>query len=97
MKPLSELTHRDFEPLEGQDFTLKDAGGEVPLKLVKVQGRAWNGPGRAPYSLLFAASTAINLPQRIYALEHPSEGEVELFLVPVGRDARGLLLEAVFN
>jgi hypothetical protein len=37
------------------------------------------------------------LPQRIYALEHPRLGRLEIFLVPIGREDGHLLLEAIFN
>jgi hypothetical protein len=97
MKELGELTHQDFEALEGQAFVLREGALEVPLTLLRVRSRAWSGPGRVPFSLLFAASSGAALPQRIYRLTHVREGELELFLVPVGRDARGLLLEATFS
>jgi hypothetical protein len=36
------------------------------------------------------------LPQHIYALEHTSLGKLELFLVPIGPDERGMRYQAVF-
>ena len=37
------------------------------------------------------------LPQRIYRLEHAELGGLDLFLVPIGRDASGITYEAVFT
>ena len=39
------------------------------------------------------------LPQRIYPLEHPSLGKLDIFLVPLGAegDSEGLHYQAVFN
>ena len=52
---------------------------------------------REPFSLIFCLPLKSPLPQRIYTLEHPALGWLEIFLVPVALDARGLSLQAVFN
>lgn len=50
------------------------------------------------FTLLFRASTEIDLRQTTYRLKHGTLGTVELFLVPVGRkDGPWKLYEAVFN
>jgi hypothetical protein len=49
------------------------------------------------FSLVFRAATAERLPQGIYPLAQDRLGRLDVFLVPIGRDADGLLLEAVFN
>ena len=37
------------------------------------------------------------MPQRIYQVEHDAMGAYEIFLVPVGKDATGVLYEAIFT
>jgi hypothetical protein len=49
------------------------------------------------FSLYFRGPGDLLLPQHLYPLEHDSLGSVELFLVPIGNDERGLRYEAVFN
>src|SRR5436190_14089531 len=48
------------------------------------------------FSLLLQGPKDPCLPQKIYLLEHPELGQLELFLVPIGRDERGTRYEAVF-
>jgi hypothetical protein len=50
-----------------------------------------------PYSLLFRGPPDRPLDQGTYRLEHPVMGRLDLFLVPVGPDRKGLRYEAVFN
>ena len=52
---------------------------------------------RAPFSLVFQGPGSPVLPQRIYRLEHPELGALDVFLVPIGHDAGGMRYEAVFN
>ena len=52
---------------------------------------------RAPFSLLFRATIKAPMPQRIYRVEHDAMGAYEIFLVPVGKDATGVLYEAIFT
>jgi hypothetical protein len=35
--------------------------------------------------------------QRMHRLKHDKMGELEIFLVPVGKNERGYLYQAVFN
>jgi hypothetical protein len=51
---------------------------------------------RVPFSLVFRGAGS-PLPQRIYRLEHPELGALDVFLVPIGQDAGGVFYEAVFN
>lgn len=98
---LDRLTAADFEPLAGVGFTAAPPGrAQIELELVEV--RTLRGPpaaqtGRRSFALLFRARTADHLPQGTVALAHDRLGRLDVFLVPVGRDADGLLLEAIFN
>lgn len=90
---LDRLTAAHLEPLTGDTFVV----GEATAELVAVTpGR--EVPGRRHgFSLLFRAATPDAWGQGTYPVSHSRLGRLDLFLVPVGRDAGGLLLEAVFN
>jgi hypothetical protein len=53
--------------------------------------------GRPPFSLEFVEAGGALVPQQIYRMRHAELGEIDLFLVPRGPDARGMRYEAVFN
>ena len=72
--------------------------GSVALHLVQAQaigGRA-AGMERDPFRLEFLGPADPVLPQRTHRLEHDALGTFDIFLVPIGRDARGTSYEAIF-
>ena len=94
---LSDLTREDlaasaFEPHVGEAFTLWAAGVPVPLVLDAVSRVAGSDDS---FALAFHAAAALG--QGTYPVEHATVGRMVLFLVPVGHDASGALVEAVFN
>jgi len=107
---VQQLSADLFEPLIGHTFavTLKD--GTVPLVLRSVtrlpppRRLAAGAPAPAdgnwradPFTLLFGGATHL-LPQRTYALTTAAlGGAIDVFIVPVGRDAQGFIYEAVFG
>jgi hypothetical protein len=105
---LDRLTVTDFEPLCGSAFRAELPGaGPLELGLItatalpapppRVQGGGADGGARRhPFSLIFRVRTPLHLPQGTYPLAHDQLGQLDVFLVPVGRDADGLLLEAIF-
>ena len=100
---LDRLTVADFEPLCGSAFRGELPGtGQLELGLIAAKTLPGSPPQtdggvrRHPFSLVFRVRTPLRLPQGIYPLEHDRLGRLDIFLVPVGRDADGLLLEAIF-
>lgn len=59
--------------------------------------RSGFAPERLPFSVLLRGPSQPVLPQRIHRLLLPEQPALELFLVPVGRDAHGVLYEACFT
>jgi hypothetical protein len=95
---LAGLQLTDFTPHVGDGFqTDLDGIGvrlvlETALPLPKHQSRP-----RDPFALHFHGPLEPQLQQAIHRLTHPVLGDLEIFLVPTGLDARGVAYEAIFN
>ena len=101
---LDRFTLETFSPHLGETYSLYADGADPwPLTLVEATDLQSSGHApaadaqRAPFSVVFRGPTTPVAPQRIYPVEHPSIGRVELFLVPIGPDGQGMRYEAVFT
>ena len=96
---LDKLTKETFEPMMGSVFALQLGEGQtLPLELSAVRGNGLQGMAkREQFSLHFRGPAAPALVQRTYRLEHAQLGTLEIFLAPIGRDAAGMIYEAVFT
>jgi uncharacterized protein DUF6916 len=96
---LDSVTKEIFAPLVGSTFQIRLNPQEtVPVELAEIsEFPDYEGPRRAPFSLVFRGAHRFVLPQRIYQLEHEKIGPMEMFLVPIGPDQKGMRYEAVFN
>lgn len=97
------LTFDLFAHRVGEPFELDVAGGStLPVVLVDATegaepgGLGPDGQERLQFSLVFRGPGEPILPQGSYALVHEELGELELFLVPIGRDSEGVRYEAAF-
>jgi hypothetical protein len=83
-KSLSTLMPQDFEPLEGETFTLWGSDGEVPIKLIEVRrlGAALREGGA--FSLVFTTPPGPILAQGTYSVKHAALGTLDIFIVPLG-------------
>jgi hypothetical protein len=101
---LAALTCGDFAGCLGQRFRLTREGdapeaGALLLELLRVDAAPTRDRvprARAPFSAVFLGPAEPVLPQQIYRLENATLGCLEIFLVPIGRDERGVRYEAVF-
>jgi Domain of unknown function (DUF6916) len=66
------------------------------LKLTSVTD-VGSSPRQIQFSLLFQASGDAPAAQGIYRLDHDKLGALDLFLVPIAKDAAGVRYEAIFN
>jgi len=108
---LDKLTSANFAPHLHEIFQLSlepsdpaydpAAHGALAIELVEVEALgaepAADSPKRRPFSLVFREPAGTYLPQRIYSIEHPTLGRLDLFLVPIGPDQGGMLYQAVFT
>lgn len=90
-----------FAARRGETFVMRlDGGATQDLELVEVRDlgrRATPGGELSNYGLTFLARASTPLSQAIYHLEHAALGAMDVFLVPIGRDAEGIRYEAIFN
>lgn len=93
---LEALTIDSFAARVGESFTLEHPQGSCTLVLAACEP-AGQGLGRQAFSLSFLGPAEPTLPQQIHRLGHGELGALELFLVPLGRDADGTRYEAVFT
>jgi hypothetical protein len=86
----------DFRTALDTPFTVEDSH---VLRLVEAQGigQAAAGMARDPFRLAFLGPADPLLPQRTYRLEHDGLGALDIFLVPIARDASGTTYEAIFT
>jgi hypothetical protein len=97
--PTAELNADSFERHGGSEFAVRLAGKRLPsIRLAAiVRGEPQAGAPRAePFTLEFVGPEPA-LGQRIYELDHPELGPLEIFLVPIGVEEEGVRYEAVFN
>lgn len=99
---LDTIAREDFAVLEGQTLVLDSASGmSTPAKLLSVTSLGYNRPaaegGRESFRVVVGVDAALRLSQGCYTLVHPTAGKLEIFFVPIARDATGLKLEAIFN
>jgi hypothetical protein len=96
---LDKVTKATFETIKGTTFQLAlDDGGTIALELFAVRSNGLQGlASREQFALDFLGPADPALPQRTYRLDHQQLGAMEMFLVPIRRDASGMMYEAVFT
>ena len=96
-----QLVYEDFADKVEQIFVLSEQGvPAIPLTLAEAEPldmAAGRPDVRPPFSLTFLAKDPRVLPQRIYRVEHDDLGVLEIFLVPMAKDAHGVTYQATFN
>jgi uncharacterized protein DUF6916 len=93
----SQYLVETFTPHVGSEFKAAvDGGKSLALALVEVQPGP-SSPQVLQFSLVFRGPLEPVLPQRVVQLQHPRLGELDLFLVPIAKEAQGIMYQAVFN
>lgn len=90
------LTHAAFSENLDSEFVLEDETLSQNLRLIKVSERKVSPPYEQ-FSIMFRGGPDMALEQGTVHLEHPTMGPLDIFLVPVKRDERGMYYEAIFN
>jgi hypothetical protein len=100
-----ELVSETFAPHVGETFEIASADREPFAAVLSSCDETPYGSrealreelGRVPFSLVFHAQHADAVRQQICSIKHPELGELDLFLVPLGPDDRGMQYEAVIS
>ena len=98
---LADLTSELFQEHLASTFEIAFQNGEtLSLELIEArqtgQGAFLPG-GRNPFALLFRTGADRWPAQGIHRLQHPVLGMLDIFLVPVGPDEKGMRVEAIFT
>src|SRR5919202_1977260 len=94
---LEDLTRDALAENLNTKFRLPVAEGEPPeIELVEVSELRRVGSAEN-FTALFRGAPNFFLPQSTYRLEHERLGAIDLFLVPIAREADGFRYAAVFN
>jgi hypothetical protein len=92
-----QLSREDFAGCVGSSFRLcPDRPDAFDLVVEEVSELSAAG-GQASFSVLFRGPGDLRVPQGTYPLANERLGRVEIFIVPIARDERGFLYEALFN
>ena len=94
------LTASDFTPFLQQQWLIRFSDDvKMPAELIDVrESENHFQADRTPFAIVLrTAQKDRYYLQGIYTVEHPEKGDLTLFLVPLGPDARGMLYEAVFT
>jgi hypothetical protein len=94
---MSELTRDDFAKHLNTKFRVPTSDGQtLELELTEVT-ELRQSPRTESFSMIFRAPGDAAPDQRLYQMEHDELGALDIFLVPVGHDKKGLWFEALFN
>ncbi len=91
---------RPVTDVPGEDLPPPSQSPEIAACLEKVEPQPrlrHPAQRRVPFSLFFRLPPGVRAEQGIYVFSHEKLGSLECFVVPVGVNDRGLLLQAVFN
>ena len=96
--PIRCLSQSRLEGVLGTAFEIQGEGDATPFvaRLVEVKGLP-APPGREQFSALFVGPAEPIWPQGTYRFAHAALGEVDLFMVPVGRGSEGIEYEVCFS
>ncbi len=91
------LTKSAFAKCLGTTFVLARGAETVALELVEVESLSLGARNDASFSLVFRAAGGQYLPQATYRLSNEGMGTIDMFIVPIRRDAGGIYYEAIYN
>lgn len=91
------LEHADFARHLNSKFRIRLSESETVESELTTVSELLLSTRQERFSLIFRTSNDFFLGQGQRPLEHDVMGQLELFLVPVGRDEDGTYYEAVFN
>jgi hypothetical protein len=94
---LDRLTRRDFAGLAAGALAIEHQGERIALVVVELRDLPPTAARAEPFAVILGGPASPLLRQGMHPLLHPVHGRLDIFLVPIGRDARQTRYEAIFN
>jgi hypothetical protein len=91
-----DLSLAQFESFVGEPHEIVFADGSLPVVLEKAEGLPRSIREAGAFRLEWRGPAEPLLGQAIYRFRRGEE-QFDMFIVPVGKDERGALYEAIFN
>lgn len=93
---LENLTRDDFAAQINTKFRVYRESDSFEVELVEVtKAKVYQRQGS--FSLLFLMPEDFSPVQGNYLFKHEKMGSAEIFVVPIEKESRGIIFEAVFN
>jgi hypothetical protein len=93
---IDQLKRHDFTNLP-VGLVVEHEGSSIPMTVVETRDLPSPSPRSAPFAIELAGPADPLLPQAIYPVVHPQHGRLDLFVVPIARDAMQARYEVIFN
>jgi hypothetical protein len=94
---IDQLKRQDFTDLAPGGLSIEHEGRQIPLTVVETRDLPGSSPRAAPFAIELEGPATPLLPQAIYPVLHPLLGRLDLFVVPIARDAAHARYEVIFN
>ena len=94
---IEKLTRQDFAELPPASLGIEHQGRRLDLEVLETRELPPISPRPSPFAVVLAGPASPALAQGIHPLLHPVHGRLELFMVPIGRDAAATRYEIIFN
>jgi hypothetical protein len=95
---LEQITSQEFRSLQETPLTLEVNGRHHAVQVAEVREfPAHHARPEPPFSVTLLAHRELLFSQGIYRLHLPTRGALDVFMVPLGPDARGMRYEIIFN
>jgi len=93
---MQHLAWHDFDGAQGNVYRVDSDAGQLEFTLETVAELPSSGRAGGSFRLEFRGPRDPIMPQAIYRF-HRGDEFAEIFVVPIGRDEKGTLYEALFN
>jgi hypothetical protein len=92
---MQQLAWSDFEGAQGSVYLVDSEAGPLEFTLETAAGLPSSGRTEGSFRLEFRGPFEPILPQATYHFRYGDES-AEIFIVPIGREEKGTLYEAIF-
>lgn len=94
---IEQLKRQDFFNLGVGELLIEHEGRGIPMSVVQTRELPARSPRTAPFAIVLEGPATPLLSQAIHPVLHPQHGRLDLFVVPISRDADHARYEVIFN